>query len=250
MAGKKKPTIKVSKKKSKSAKGKAKKKETLFGLIEVPDELAERGREIWLAGLGALSMVEDEGVKLFNNLVEKGEAWEKTGRKQLGAAKTRLEAAREKVESAVGDAAAKGSKITELDDMIFSAVEETVEKVLQRLGVPTHAEVKDLAVKVEKLSNEVVALAMVIEQGRNGKAPARARKTAARRTTKKAVYHVVPREKGWAVKQEGVAEPVSLHPTKNEALKAGRALGQAHKPSRLVIHKKDGTVQDSKAFAE
>ena len=38
MATKKKPTITVSKKKTKSAKGKAKKKE-FFGLIDLPDEL-------------------------------------------------------------------------------------------------------------------------------------------------------------------------------------------------------------------
>ena len=247
MATKKKPTMKVSKKKNKATKGKAKKKE-FFGLVDLPEELAERGREIWLAGLGALSMVEEEGVKMFHTLVEKGEAWEKEGRKQLGAAKDKLDAAREKVESAVGDAAAKGSKITELDDMVFSAVEETVEKVLQRLGVPTHAEVKDLAGKVEKLSNEVVALAMVIEQGKNGKAPAKTAKTAEKSTAKKVVYHVVPKEKGWALKQEGVAEPLSMHPTKDEALKAGRTMAEDHVPSRLVTHKKDGRVQESKTF--
>ena len=244
MATKKKPTMKVSKKKTKAAKDKAKKKE-FFGLMDLPEELAERGREIWLAGLGALSMVEEEGVKMFQTLVEKGEAWEKEGRKQLGAAKDRLDAAREKVETAVGDAAAKGSKITELDDMVFSAVEETVEKVLQRLGVPTHAEVKDLAGKVEKLSNEVVALAMVIERGKNGKAPAKA---AVKSTAKKVVYHVVPKEEGWALKQEGVAEPLSMHPTKDEALKAGRTMAEDHVPSRLVTHKKDGRVQESKTF--
>ena len=131
---KKKPTINVSKKKKKSAKGKAKKKE-FFGLIDLPDDLAERGREIWLAGLGALSMVEEEGVKLFNNLVEKGEQWEKEGRKQLGAAKKKLDEARDKVESTVGDVAEKGSKLAGLDDVVVSAVEDTVETVLQRLGL-------------------------------------------------------------------------------------------------------------------
>ena len=90
MATKKQPTITVSKKKTKSSKGEAKKKKDFFGLADLPDELAERGREIWLAGLGALSMVEEEGVKLFNTLVSKGEAWEKEGRKQLGAAKDKL----------------------------------------------------------------------------------------------------------------------------------------------------------------
>jgi poly(hydroxyalkanoate) granule-associated protein len=243
MATKKQPTITVSKKKTKSSKGKAKKKD-FFGLADLPDELAERGREIWLAGLGALSMAEEEGVKLFNTLVSKGEAWEQEGRKQLGAAKDKLDAAREKVASAVGEAASKGSKITELDTLILSKVEDTVEAVLERLGVPTHAEVKDLAGKVEKLSAEVVALAKVMERGKNG-APASKEEPA----TRKIVYHVVPRGEEWVVKQEGVAEPFSVSATKKEALEAGRTLAKAHMPSRLVTHKQDGTVQESVTYA-
>ncbi len=243
MAAKKKPTIKVSKKKSKSGKGRAKKKE-FFGLMDLPDELADRGREIWLAGLGALSMVEEEGVKLFTSLVEKGEKWEKEGQKQIGAAKDKLDATREKAASVMSDAAATGSKFMDLDDKIISTVEDTVEKVLQRLGVPTHGEVKDLAGKVEKLSSEVMALAMVIERGENGKAPKQKAKPAA----KKVVYHVVPRAEGWAVKQEGVPEPLNVSTTKADALKAGRGLAKEKAPSRLVTHKKDGTVQESVTY--
>ncbi len=241
MATKKKPTITVSKKKAKS-KGKARKKKDFFSFVDLPEELAERGREIWLAGLGALSMAEEEGVKLFNSLVEKGETWEKEGRKHLGAAKKKMGQAKGKVETAVEEATAKGSAITDLDDKILTSVEATVEKVLQRLGVPTHAEVKDLTSKVEHLSRQVATLATVMEK--DGKAPATNGKAAAK-TAKKAVYHVVPRTEGWAVKQEGVKEPLGLHTTKAEALEAGRSLAKAHPPSRLVTHKKDGKVQDS-----
>ncbi len=241
------PTITVSKNNAKTPKDEGTKKE-FFGLLEMPEELAERARDIWLAGLGALSMVEEEGTKLFNTLVEKGEAWEKEGRKQLGAAKEKLDEAREKVETAVGDAAAKTGKITDLDDVIFAAVEDTVEKVLQRLGVPTHAEVKDLAGKVEKLSKEVVALAMVIERGKEAGAPA-GNGEAAAETAKKIVYHVVPHgEEGWAIKQEHIADPLGVYPTKDEALTAGRAIAKDHMPSRLVTHKKDGKVQESTTY--
>ena len=238
MATKKKPTITVSKKKVKS-KGKARKKKDFFSFVDLPEELAERGREIWLAGLGALSMAEKEGVKLFNSLVEKGETWEKEGRKHLSTAKKKLDEAKGKVETVVEEAAAKRSKITNLDDKIFAAVETTVEKVLERLGVPTHAEVKDLASKVEHLSGQVATLATVMEK--DGTAPANKAKTAV-------VYHIVPRAEGWAVKQEGVKEPLGVHATKAEALKAGRSLAKAHAPSRLVTHKKDGKVQDSLTY--
>lgn len=236
MATKKKPTITVSKKKVKS-KGKARKKKDFFSFVDLPEELAERGREIWLAGLGALSMAEKEGVKLFNSLVEKGETWEKEGRKHLSTAKKKLDEAKGKVETVVEEAAAKGSKITNLDDKILTAVETTVEKVLERLGVPTHAEVKDLASKVEHLSGQVATLATVMEK--DGTAPA---------NKATVVYHIVPRAEGWAVKQEGIKEPLGMHATKAEALKAGRSLAKAHAPSRLVTHKKDGNVQDSLTY--
>ena len=238
MAAKKKPTITVSKKKTKS-KSKAKKKDR-FSFADLPEELAGRGHEIWLAGLGALSMAEEEGVKLFNSLVEKGETWEKEGRQQLGAARKKVGKAKEKVESTVEAAAAKGSAITDLDDKILASIEATVERVLQRLGVPTHAEVKDLTSKVERLSGQVATLATVMEKG--GKTTAKNGKAA------RSVYHVVPRAEGWAVKQEGVKAPLGLHATKAEALDAGRSLAKAHAPSRLVTHKKDGKVQDSVTY--
>ena len=106
--------------------------------------------------------------------------------------------------------------------------------------MPTHAEVKDLTSKLEHLSRQVATLATVMD----GKAPAKNGKAAA----KTAVYHVVSHTEGWAVKQEGVKEPLGLHPTKAEALKAGRSLAKAHPPSRLVTHKKDGKVQDSVTY--
>ena len=68
-----------------------------------------------------------------------------------------LDKARDKVESTVGEVAEKGSKLAGLDDMVVEAVEDTVEKVLHRLGVPTSTELKDLAGKVENLSAKVIA---------------------------------------------------------------------------------------------
>ncbi len=158
-------TPKTGKAKTGAKTSKKAKKKAPFGIIDLPEDLVERGREIWLAGLGALSTVEEEGVKVFKGLVAKGEQWEKEGRKKAGAAKASLEAAADKVEEAVEDAAARGSKATkDLDERVLSAVEHSIEAVLQRLGVPTRAEVKDLTGKVEKLSAQVGALATAIEQ--------------------------------------------------------------------------------------
>ena len=65
---------------------------------------------------------------------------------------------------------------------------------------------------------------------------------------KPAVYHVVSSDEGWAVQQEGSESPVGIYRTKSEATKEARRLAKATTPSRLVLHRKDGTVQDSTAY--
>ncbi len=235
MAGKKKgKKVTITAKKGKKRSSAAGKKST-FDWKEVPEDLAERGREVWLAGLGALSMVEEQGTKVFKGLVEKGETWEKEGRKMLGAA-------RGKVESTVDGVGQRGGQVTrelrDLDDRILAGIEHAVESGMQRLGVPTRQEVHDLAGKVEKLAEKVAGLATVIEREKAVEKPA----------GKKTVYHLVSSDGGWAIKQEGQAQPVSTHGTKDEALEAGRILAQQTTPSRLVVHKQDGTIQTSHAY--
>jgi uncharacterized protein YdaT len=64
--------------------------------------------------------------------------------------------------------------------------------------------------------------------------------------TKKDI-HVTPHQDGWAVKKEGGERASSVHDTKAEALEQGR--DQARNDHvELVIHRKDGTIQDSDSF--
>ena len=49
---------------------------------EMQKELADRGRDVWLAGLGALATVEEEGSKLFARLVERGKEYADLSAKQ------------------------------------------------------------------------------------------------------------------------------------------------------------------------
>ncbi|MCH7891294.1 MAG: phasin family protein, partial [Gemmatimonadetes bacterium] len=50
---------------------------------KVQKDVVESASKIWLAGLGALSVAEEEGGKLFKTLVKKGEGFEKRGKKRL-----------------------------------------------------------------------------------------------------------------------------------------------------------------------
>lgn len=105
------------------------------------DEIRESVQKIWLAGLGALAATEEEGTKIFNNLVEKGASYEARGKKE--AAK-----ARKKVESTVGKAESSWEKLGE-------AFDEKVSAAIKRLGVPSRDEITTLTKRVEELTLKV-----------------------------------------------------------------------------------------------
>ncbi len=59
--------------------------------------------------------------------------------------------------------------------------------------------------------------------------------------------HLVPHSGGWATKKEGAERAGSVHDTKAEALEQAR--GQAKRERvELVIHGRDGKIQDSDSF--
>ncbi|MFB6099096.1 MAG: phasin family protein [Salinibacter sp.] len=113
------------------------------------EELTERGREVWLAGLGALATVEEEGTKLFNRLVDRGQQFEEERRHELEEAK---ETVREQSDEAL-------EQLEEAGEETQSMLAESVNSALDRFGVPTRKEVDDLADKVDHLSRQVEELA-------------------------------------------------------------------------------------------
>lgn len=113
------------------------------------DELTKRGRDVWLAGLGALATVEEEGNKLFKRLVDRGTEFEKERREELEAASKK---AREQRDEAL-------AQLEEAGEETQSLLMDTVNTALERFGVPTRNEVDRLSGKVEKLSKQVDKLA-------------------------------------------------------------------------------------------
>ncbi len=112
-------------------------------------ELRESAQKIWLAGLGALTVAEEEGNKLFKSLVEKGTEFEAQGREKAreaaGDVRGRVEETAEKVKS---EASTLFSKVdAKIDDAVASAV--------SRAGVPTRDEIGTLTRRVEELTQLV-----------------------------------------------------------------------------------------------
>lgn len=199
-----------------------------FDLKNLPDEVTGRAREIWLAGLGALSRLEEEGDKVFQTLIERGKDYEDKRREQI----------EKTTEDLRNQQASFTEDVTErLDDATKSveeAVTDTLSGTLGRLGVPSQDEVRGLSRRVGELSEKLDALSQMLE----------AQQTA----VEARVLHVVPGDDGWTVTIEGEDDPVSTHDTKKEAVSAGRETAKEHVPSELIVHKQDRSVQESFSY--
>ena len=111
----------------------------------VPEDLRESAHKIWLAGLGALAVAEEEGSKAFKNLVKKGENMEARSKQQIKKVQS-------EVEDAVGDARDRAeSTWAKMSD----TYDEKVSGALKRLGVPTRLEIQKLTKRVEELTIKV-----------------------------------------------------------------------------------------------
>jgi poly(hydroxyalkanoate) granule-associated protein len=111
---------------------------------EFQDEMKDSAHKIWLAGLGAMAVAEEEGSKLFRTLVEKGEGIEDRGKDQV-----------EKAKDTVGGVKTVAESYWET----FSrTIDEQVTAIIHRIGVPTKDEIETLTKKVEDLTRSVEKL--------------------------------------------------------------------------------------------
>jgi poly(hydroxyalkanoate) granule-associated protein len=116
---------------------------------DVAEAVLKSSHHIWLAGLGAFAKAQQEGMKVFENLVEQGERLEK---------KTRQAAA----DTATAARSAAMSKAKEMQQMaggtwdkLEQVFEDRVERALSKLGVHTQSDVQKLAERVDELAAAV-----------------------------------------------------------------------------------------------
>ncbi|HWN42533.1 MAG TPA: phasin family protein [Thermoanaerobaculia bacterium] len=105
------------------------------------DELKESAHRIWLAGLGALAAAGEEGTKVFDRLVDRGREYESRGRDE---ARKQYEGARSTADELWGTWSGK--------------LDEAVTNALQRMGVPSRDEIRNLTQRVEELNAKVEML--------------------------------------------------------------------------------------------
>jgi len=105
------------------------------------DDLKKMGRNVWLAGLGAYSLAEEETRSAFDNLINRGEKFAKDEKNVVS--KT--------IDQASDRAKDFGNKVED-------KVQTTVTSVLNRAGIPSRDEIRTLIDRVEELNKKVEKL--------------------------------------------------------------------------------------------
>jgi poly(hydroxyalkanoate) granule-associated protein len=119
-------------------------------------DVRESARKIWLAGLGALSVAEEEGSKLFKTLVAQGEKYEGESREAFRNAKKSASQVTEKARKAAEETSERARKAAgEAWDQIGGAFDEKLTKALHKIGVPTRDEIGALSRRIEELTRAV-----------------------------------------------------------------------------------------------
>ena len=108
------------------------------GYKKLQDGLFESTRRLWLASLGTFSVVEEESSEIFDQLIKKGRLVEEKGRERLSKTKAELKSD---------------------TNQVADKLDQQVSVVLQKLGVPSRAQVQDLTLRVEDLTEQVERLA-------------------------------------------------------------------------------------------
>jgi poly(hydroxyalkanoate) granule-associated protein len=119
---------------------------------DLSQSVLNSSHQIWLAGLGAFSRAQAEGMKVFETLVRQGERLEQKTRR----------AASDTAAAARGAARAKAKEMQQMAggtwDKLEQVFEDRVERALSKLGVYTQNDVQRLAARVDELSDAVNAL--------------------------------------------------------------------------------------------
>jgi poly(hydroxyalkanoate) granule-associated protein len=126
---------------------------------DLPNEVVQAGRQVWLAGLGAAGIVTTGGEAVLSMLVEEGKRVKKlTVADMSGVLDNVVDSAVTPVKAAV--------------DRLDTTVQQTTRTVLARIGLPSRQEVSALTTRVEQLITKVESL-NVRKPGRGVKKGAR-----------------------------------------------------------------------------
>lgn len=142
--------------------------------------IKDSAQQIWLAGLGAFAKAQEEGGKVFDNLVKEGLSIQ---RKTQAVAEERISEATSKMANMANDISSKAAGRWDKLENIF---EERVAKALNKLGVPSAKDVDALIARIDTLSKSVQQLGAKEAKEAKAAKPAAAKKAPAKKAAAKA----------------------------------------------------------------
>jgi poly(hydroxyalkanoate) granule-associated protein len=123
-----------------------------------PDQTNEVTRKFVLASLGAVSLVQKQGLKAIDTLVAEGESFQARTRKAVKTAnndaRKAVNGVRKQVVGLVNPIKQRALKNVQ---QIEASISDGVGSVLGRFGVPSKGDVQELLTRVSELNKEIKA---------------------------------------------------------------------------------------------
>ena len=147
---------------------------------DMAQAVKDSAQQIWLAGMGAFAKAQEEGSRVFDNLVKEGSTLQK---KSQGLAEESLSTVAGKVSAMAEDVSSKaGAQWGKLE----SIFEQRVARALSKMGVPSSEDVAALNKRIDELSAKLRARATPAKKTAARRPPAKpAVKAAAKRAPRK-----------------------------------------------------------------
>lgn len=145
-------------------------------LVDQPlsDNVRDFARQIWLAGLGAFARAQQEGGRLFETLVQEGQAVDQRMRQNVQA---RSAQAQDEVDVVKGKVEVLRDQATGTWNKLEAVFQARVARALRRLGVPTQDDMQQLFRQVEQLNQNIREWAELTQAGEARTRKARVAKT-------------------------------------------------------------------------
>jgi poly(hydroxyalkanoate) granule-associated protein len=120
---------------------------------QLPDDLVDAGKKVWLAGLGAVGIVGNTSTMLMDTLVDEGKRLVDEGKK--------LQARERKMvnQTVTSTTDRFTGMLNDAVEYVQDTVQQTTKVALNRLGMPSRRDVADLTARVEMLTAKVDLLA-------------------------------------------------------------------------------------------
>ncbi len=111
------------------------------------DDVTTSAHQVFLAGLGAAAIAQEEQAKLFDRLVARGRKVEAEGKKKVGQGRKQVTEVRKRAGQAL--------------ERLQGEVDNRLAKAVNRLGIPNQQQIRQLSDRVAELTRKVEGLQKV-----------------------------------------------------------------------------------------